>query len=300
MTASSDDKIRGVALERFEKKLEDIYFFEQRARTVSEELDDEALAAQQSLNDADQKLKLAKELAGRGSPNDGEYELELPDGWSPESLAKLQFHVDIALNQWDRVVEKPEVWKRKVGRHAVIDLCITFENFHCTFLAEQFLLEPERLKVDAERKNPWVRSQSLLTIDDLADQIGEKRSFQKLNGLVKKAYQDIAERDPTEYHQQGALAEENWTAAKQDVFLLFAIRHRLIHSDGHAGPIYQDNLRPYRDRLNIEIRDKPVIPGPDDLLGSPAVDGGEGKRKLDDFLDSLQNYARYITNVCDS
>jgi len=297
MTAATEDKIRGAALERFGKKLKDIYFFEQRARTVSAELDDEALAAQQSLNDADYELNLAKELAARGSPNDGEYELELPDGSPPKSLAELQIDVDIALNHYDRVHDKPEVWRREVGRFTAINLCIAFENFHCNFLAEQLLLEPAKLSEYAKDK-PWATSADPLTMDYVAGQF--KGAFHGFNNNVKAEYQKITGKTPQLYEEQEALGQEDWTAARQDVSLLFEIRHRLIHSDGHAGPKYQEKVQSYRDRLNIEIRDKPAIPGPDDLLRSPAVVSSEGKRKLDDFLDSLQKYARYITNVCDS
>src|SRR5258708_40024086 len=106
MTALVDEEIRGLALERFERKLKDIYFFEQRARRVSEELDDEALVAQESLNQADYELELAR------------------DSLSSASLTELQKDVDICLYQFGLVQDKPEVWRREIGRHTAINLCI--------------------------------------------------------------------------------------------------------------------------------------------------------------------------------
>jgi hypothetical protein len=281
MTSSVDEEIRGLALDRFASRLNDVYFFKERSSKVSEELDEETLAAEQSLKDALQ----ARDLA--------------PDGSSSESRTELQIDVDICLNQLVKVHDKPDVWRREVARTTAINFCMIFEVFLRNFLAEQLLLKPGKLSeyVKAQKKS-WVASQHPLTIDYVADQIGKNRAFHAINSSVTTAYQSIAGRDPRQYQQTVALAKEDWTAALQDVELLFQIRHRLIHSDGHAGPTYQTKVEKYRERLNLDLRKKPAIPGPDDILRSQSVDGTEGKDKLDDFKDSLQQYARYIAHAC--
>lgn len=129
----------------------------------------------------------------------------------------------------------------------------------------------------------------------------EFSTFQDLKGKVTIAYRSFVGKEPFSgfVNSQKVFADAAaHLAALTDIYLLFEMRHKLVHRNGRPDEKYRAALKRLGcyDRLSPQLKISAQAPWPDHILLSCAVDSlGD---KLDEIARSLLAYARYIEAIC--
>ena len=277
------------ALERFQDELNAIYVIRREHKRIIQLLEQELETAKQQLEfderllyeaQADKNEELINERIGKVKEDD-------------EQIVVISNDL--------------EIWERESPRQIAIKYCIASENFLRDFLIEQVLLKPENLEAYICRRVslPISITKTSLIEEDVVDCISiEFRNFQELQGRVNDAYKKITSKKKAPFGKidksQNIFANEvEMESARDDIFLLFEIRHQLIHRNGRVSNNFSEGVnKKYEKRLNETFKNSSegLMPSTDAILRSKAVVGGGDK--VDEFAVSLRDYAEYITKVC--
>jgi hypothetical protein len=279
------------AIERLKESLEQIRLFRRSVKKIIESLDEDDKNAGRSVEDAYKELEIA--------------EVEFSQDLSLMAERAIELHkCEEALKE---VRAELKMWEQERPRQTAINLCIAFEHFHREFLAEQLLLSPEKLHSYLNKRIGFtVDVNTPPEKDEIIECISlEYQALHAFNWNVKRAYIEIIGKDVAQFFsntQETCARKGGWKAAQEDIMLLFQIRHQLIHRNGRVGSSYQRKLAKYRKRLHqedLKNYEENLMPDPYFILADGlSVDGEGEKKKVDDFRESLLNYALYITEIC--
>lgn len=286
------------ASKEFERSLNDTYLVKQRAERVSEALCSRLDEAELTVRDAEQDLRDA----------------EAQDPLDPESVENLKQEVREREKELGLARDESEIWQRESTRRTAVAYCIAFETFLRDFLIDWVEANPHQLEayfltkihkaVDYSKKLDLALaiSKTPLGKDDVDECVAaEFSTFQDLKGKVTSAYRSFLGKEPFSgfVNSQNVFPNSDaHSAALTDIYLLFEIRHKLIHRNGRPDEKYREALKRFGcyDRLSPQLKISAQAPWPDHILMSSALESHGDK--LDEIAGSLLTYARYIEAVC--
>lgn len=286
------------AIDKFNSSLDEILLFRQFA-------DSQADSLRSTLEEAEELFSLAEaELI----------DAKAMDSTDPSTINTLEATRQTFERDYKDAKKDFELWVRQLFRRTTIASCTAFECFLRDYLVEQLSSMPSLLEKFLRQKvQISVRLDGHIPESEIDRCIAIYcRSFGsvKKDGYVQSLYKDVFTRKPFGvFHHPNSWfpTKQKLTDAYIDIQMLFILRHAFVHRNGSPRREYTNAMVgdatiskkkgiPYQDRLDPMLKGSP--PNPDEILISPAV-SDPSKTKLEEMVDSLRQYAKYIAEICE-